>query len=602
MTRTPFPGLCIIDADTHLTEPHDLWTSRAPKGYEDRVPQVRDVDGVPTWTIEGRSLSRAGASGVVGADGVKVPGTTFFQWNIDDVHRGAYEIEPRLAMMDEQGIWAQIVYPNTVGFGGQKFVEVGDEAAAPAVGRALQRRHGRDPGVVRRPALPDGDPALAGTSTSRSRETERCAAMGLPRRQHHDRAPRPRLPDLGDEHWDPMWEACAALGLPVQLPHRRERPSLSWFGSAAVAVADDDQKLGHRLGDDVPEQRAGDRQHHLLRRARALPRAAVRVGRERHRLDPVLPEALDYQPEENAPSMRGSSTCAPSEYFRRQIYSCFWFERTRRLPRPSRAVGEDNIMFETDFPHPTCLYPDGLEYAAAALAGVEPDATAMIMGLNAGRLVPTSRCRRPEGRHHGRPPAGQRRHRQRVGRRAGRSRGRAPRRAGRAGGGRRHRRRCRRRARRRVGRCRDLPPPRRAVGSRLAGDPGRRAPRVRPRDRAGQQRGDQHEAAVDHQDAGRRVPACDRGQPDRRLHRYPRRRARHHRRRWWQHRQRLLGQRVRRGVGDRGLRVVEVRAARARPASPPSSSLARASGSTRSIPARSTPRCSAPACRPASIR
>ncbi len=32
MTAQPFEGMCIIDADTHLTEPHDLWTSRAPVG------------------------------------------------------------------------------------------------------------------------------------------------------------------------------------------------------------------------------------------------------------------------------------------------------------------------------------------------------------------------------------------------------------------------------------------------------------------------------------------------------------------------------------------------------------------------------------------
>ena len=30
-------GFKIIDADTHYTEPYDLWTSRAPKGYENRV-------------------------------------------------------------------------------------------------------------------------------------------------------------------------------------------------------------------------------------------------------------------------------------------------------------------------------------------------------------------------------------------------------------------------------------------------------------------------------------------------------------------------------------------------------------------------------------
>ena len=32
----------IIDADTHMTERHDLFTSRAPKGYEQRVPRVVD--------------------------------------------------------------------------------------------------------------------------------------------------------------------------------------------------------------------------------------------------------------------------------------------------------------------------------------------------------------------------------------------------------------------------------------------------------------------------------------------------------------------------------------------------------------------------------
>ena len=60
MAHPRFDGLCIIDADTHLTEPHDLWTARAPKGYEDRVPQVHEIDnGVPMWTMDGTTLARA---------------------------------------------------------------------------------------------------------------------------------------------------------------------------------------------------------------------------------------------------------------------------------------------------------------------------------------------------------------------------------------------------------------------------------------------------------------------------------------------------------------------------------------------------------------
>ena len=38
-------GYKVIDADTHLTEPHDMWTSRAPASIRDRVPQVKMLDG-----------------------------------------------------------------------------------------------------------------------------------------------------------------------------------------------------------------------------------------------------------------------------------------------------------------------------------------------------------------------------------------------------------------------------------------------------------------------------------------------------------------------------------------------------------------------------
>ena len=47
---------------------------------------------------------------------------------------------------------------------------------------------------------------------------------------------------------------------------------------------------------------------------------------------------------------------APSDYFRRQIYSTFWFERA--APKKLiEEIGEDNIMFETDFPHPPASTP-----------------------------------------------------------------------------------------------------------------------------------------------------------------------------------------------------------------------------------------------------
>ena len=35
----------VIDVDSHLTEPADLWTSRVPARYVDRVPQMTSGAG-----------------------------------------------------------------------------------------------------------------------------------------------------------------------------------------------------------------------------------------------------------------------------------------------------------------------------------------------------------------------------------------------------------------------------------------------------------------------------------------------------------------------------------------------------------------------------
>jgi predicted TIM-barrel fold metal-dependent hydrolase len=43
-------------------------------------------------------------------------------------------------------------------------------------------------------------------------------------------------------------------------------------------------------------------------------------------------------------------------------------------------------MFETDFPHPTCLYPDPLKLAAENLQTLSPTAQEKILSLNAKQL------------------------------------------------------------------------------------------------------------------------------------------------------------------------------------------------------------------------
>jgi hypothetical protein len=65
----------VLDADAHMTERHDLFTERAPKGYEDRVPQVKHIDGANWWTVDGQRVSalRSDSQGkVLGENGIKL--------------------------------------------------------------------------------------------------------------------------------------------------------------------------------------------------------------------------------------------------------------------------------------------------------------------------------------------------------------------------------------------------------------------------------------------------------------------------------------------------------------------------------------------------
>ena len=385
MSQTAFADLQVIDADTHYTEPHDLWTSRAPAGLAERLPRVVDVDGHPTWAVGATTLGRAMASSVIDRDGNRCRGSAFLAWGFDDTHPGAYDVATRLEVMDEIGIHAQIVYPNVAGFGGQKFAQVGDpesrrlsvEIYNDAMAEIQDASHGR---LYPMALLPWWD--VAATVA----EAERIAAAGLRGvNMTSDPQVQSELPDLGHPAWDPLWEACADLALPVHFHIGASQTTMSWYGSSPWPSLGDDQKLG--IGSAMM----------YITNARVLANVIYSGMLERHpRLKvvsvesgigwiPFVLEALDHQANETAAGSMDYLSLPPSEYFRRQIYACYWFER-RDVAHTFEVLGSDNILFETDFPHPTCLYPDSLAYAAEGLAEVSPEVQRKVLQDNGAAL------------------------------------------------------------------------------------------------------------------------------------------------------------------------------------------------------------------------
>ena len=386
--KAPRSAIKVIDADTHLTEPHDMWVKRAPASIRDRVPQVKMLDGVRSWVIDGDKSIGTGAhpnSSILKEGGKVRDLDTFLKLQFEDVHTGSSDVKERLRVMDDAGIHAQIVYPNILGFGGQAAAKV-DRALSLECVRIyndamaeLQAESGER--LFPMALLPWWDVRES------VRETERCAAMGLrgininsdPHYQVD--ANGDAIPDLGHEHWYPLWEVCTDRNLPVNFHIGASETSIDWMGQQGWPSLPRDLKSGisgamlfFNNGKTVSNLIYSG----ILDRYKGLKFVSVESGIG---WVPFLMEALDYQLEEIAET-RGFEK-KPSEYFRSNFYACFWFEK-KDVSDMLHKVGVDNCLFETDFPRPTSLYPiDNLE---ERLSELTQEDRAKVLSLNAAKL------------------------------------------------------------------------------------------------------------------------------------------------------------------------------------------------------------------------
>jgi uncharacterized protein len=384
-TKAP---LKIIDADTHLTEPHDLWTRRAPVALRDRVPQVKMYDGKMSWVIDGDKSIGTGAhpSSAILKDGSKVRDLhQFLKLQFADVHLGSSQVEERLAVMDQNRIYAQIVYPNILGFGGQaaakvdaalrlSCVQIYNDAMAEMQQESAQR-------LFPMALLPWWDVRAA------VKETERAHKLGLrgininsDPHTHQDEDGR-NIPDLASAHWDPLWEACAALDMPINFHIGGSEQSVDWLGQQGWPSLGRELKAaigGAMLFFNNGRVLANIIYGGALDRFPQLKFVSVESGIG---WVPFMLEALDYQLVEIAAGRRFN--LKPSEYFRRNFHACFWFEQDD-IAHTLRRVGIDNALFETDYPHPTGLYPiDNLE---GRLSGLTAEERRKVLSTNAAKL------------------------------------------------------------------------------------------------------------------------------------------------------------------------------------------------------------------------
>ncbi len=343
----------IIDADTHVTETPDLWTSRAPARMRDRVPRIEtDADGSQKWVVGGSSgLATPGLTATAGVGSFKNPPKTF-----EEMHPGAYDAKARLKYMDQMGIWAMVMYPNVGGFGAQQFLKLNDPELMLTCVQIYNDWQTEWASADARRLLPITSIPFWDVAAA-VKEVRRCAAMGHKGILFTGEPQYFGQPLMGDPHWNPLWEVAVELDLPISfhigsgdMAEGLLKGRMATYGKMAAfteLAVDIFLRNGLQLNELLMSG--------VLARYPRIKFVSVESGIG---WIPFVLEAMDYQ-------FRGNSVAEehpefdrlPSEYFARNVYACYWFEQTapRRL---LDKIGVDNVLFETDFPHPTSLYGD----------------------------------------------------------------------------------------------------------------------------------------------------------------------------------------------------------------------------------------------------
>jgi uncharacterized protein len=376
----------IIDADTHLVEPPDLWTSRLPGRFGDLIPHVLwDPDQQEeAWFVGDQRLAPVASAAQAGWP--EFPPDHPRRWT--DADPVTWDPKLRLGRMDQYGIHAQVLYPNVALFNSALLKDVG-EGLPLAFMQAYNDYQTDFASVAPDRYLPmtslpfwDLDATLA--------EIDRCAAAGHKGIVFSQDPSAFGLPGLTDRHWDPMWASAQEKGLPVNFH-----------------IASGDMSLMDNLNpaNGAHANYASMGVSFFMGNARTV--AQLTCGGICHRFPdlnfvsvesgigwiPFALDSLDWQWLNcGVPKEHPEYDLLPSEYFKRQIYGCFWFERETAL-FAIEHLGADNILYETDFPHPTSMSPGPASSAVAppdylhtTLSGLPDNTLHKILHDNAARI------------------------------------------------------------------------------------------------------------------------------------------------------------------------------------------------------------------------
>ena len=362
-----------ISVDDHVVEPSHVFVDHIEPRFRDRAPRIVERDGAEGWLWEDRFyplMFQGNAQTRKFRPGEAGRGDDLFARRYEDMIPAAFDVHERVKAMDEDGVWAELLFPTFPRFAGTQFLEADDKELALAMVRAwndwmIDEWCAAHPErFIPQTLVPLWD------VTAAVAEIERCADKGS-RAVLFVENPHPLgLPSFPTGHWRSVFEACNETGLPLSMHIGTSsgliRPSPETTPSVGIALCGINSMSA--LGDLI---------------FNGLPNCRVALSEGGAGWAPYVLERLDYTWERSR--YEGlQNTTPPSEVFAEHVWVCMISDRYAIRNRD--LIGVDKIMWEADFPHNDSNWPNSRKILVDALVDVPDEEAQRIAELNARAL------------------------------------------------------------------------------------------------------------------------------------------------------------------------------------------------------------------------
>ena len=383
----------IISADDHVIEPAHVWQDRMPSKHKELAPKIVIApqgemtlnDGVwletpgtgdkmaAWWHFENK---RYQIKQMVACPGIPPEEVTMEGVTYDDIAPGCYDPIARLADMDINHVEASLCFPNYPRFCGQLFSEADDLELGLLCVQAyndwmIDEWCGSSGGrLIPLCIVPLWDAELA------AKEIYRVAEKGCRAVAWSELPAWLGRPGIHGDFWDPFLKACEETQTVICMhigsgtKTVQTSPEAPTVVTANLIVCNSAASMIDWIFSGKFEQ---------------FPNLKLLYAESQIGWIPYFIERADdtwrthqwAQGEKRIPK-------PPSHYYKKHVYSCF-FKDTVGIDLLDR-IGEDNVLFETDYPHQDGTFPNTLAIAEELFGHLEQETIDKIARDNAIKL------------------------------------------------------------------------------------------------------------------------------------------------------------------------------------------------------------------------